>query len=235
MDRQALNRRSPLRVFERSIHGGLGRGNIGVVLGRAGTGRRAFLVDLGLDHLLNDHQVLHVSTRSPADKVLAFYEEIFHDLAESAHLEDRLRVHLQIERNRMIHTFVDHSFTLERITRAANYMKQHMQFEPSVVIFDGFPDWEQTSADELAAIKDLAGRLQCEIWLEAKVHREGDELDARGVPLRLARFEEYLSVLLRLQQNEDHVRLQLLKDHDNADVADVHIELDPRTLLMVWR
>jgi hypothetical protein len=235
MDRQSLNRRSPLRVFERSIHGGLGRGNIGVVMGRAGTGRRAFLVDLGLDGLLNDRRVLHVSTRASADKVLAFYEEIFRDLAESVHLEDRLRVHLQVERNRMIHTFVDHSFTLERITRAANYMKQHMHFEPGILLFDGFPDWEKTSADELAALKDLAGQLQCEIWLEAKVHREGDELDARGVPLRIARFEEHLSVLLRLQQNEDHVRLQLLKDHDNPDVADVHIELDPRTLLMVWQ
>ena len=83
-------------------------------------------------------------------------------------------------------------------------------------IFDGFPDWENTSKEELAVIKELAGRLQCEIWLEAKVHREGDELDGRGVPLRL-------------------MRLQLLKDHGNPDVADVHIELDPRTLLMVWR
>lgn len=235
MDRQSLNRRSPLRVFERSIHGGLGRGNIGVVLGRAGTGRTAFLVDLGLDNLLNDRQVLHVSTRSSADKVREFYDEIFHDLAESAHLEDRMRVRLQIERNRMIHTFVGNSFSLDRITAAADYMKQHMHFEPSIVAFDGYPDWENTSEDEFAAIKDLAGRLQCEVWLEAKVHREGDELDERGVPLRVARFEEYVSVLLRLQQNEDHVRLQLLKDHGNPDVADVHLELDPRTLLMVWR
>ena len=235
MDRQSLNRRSPLRVFERSIPGGLGRGNIGVVLGRAGTGRRAFLVDLGLDSLLNDRQVLHVSTRASADKVHEFYEEIFRDLAEAVHLEDRLRVHLQVERNRMIHTFVDRTFTLDRITRAANYMKQHMQFEPSVLLFDGFPDWDMTTADELAAIKNLAGQLQCEIWLEAKVHREGDELDARGVPLRVTRCEEHISVLLRLQQNEDHVRLQLLKDHDSPDVADVHIELDPRTLLMVWQ
>ena len=32
-----------------------------------------------------------VSTRASADKVLAFYEEIFRDLAEAVHLEDRLR------------------------------------------------------------------------------------------------------------------------------------------------
>jgi hypothetical protein len=235
MDRQSLNRRSPVRVFERSTHGGLGRGNVGVVLGRAGTGRTAFLVGLGLDHLLNERKVLHVSTRSSADKVRTFYEETFHDLAETAHLEDRLRVHLEIERNRMIHTFVGHGFSLQRIGNAIDYMNQHMRFEPNVLIFEGFPEWAMATEDDLIALKDLAGRLQCEIWLEAQIHREGEEVDGRGVPLRIVRFEQYISMILRLHQNEDHVRLQLVKDHDNAELADIHIELDPKTLLMVWR
>jgi hypothetical protein len=34
--RKDVNERSPLRVFERSTHGGLGRGNLGVVISRAG-------------------------------------------------------------------------------------------------------------------------------------------------------------------------------------------------------
>ena len=38
-----INERSPLRVFERSIHGGLGKGNLGVVMSRAGVGKTAFL------------------------------------------------------------------------------------------------------------------------------------------------------------------------------------------------
>ena len=36
MYQRDVNRRSPLRVFERSIHGGLGPGNLGVVMSRAG-------------------------------------------------------------------------------------------------------------------------------------------------------------------------------------------------------
>ena len=36
--RKDWNERSPLRVFENSIHGGLGKGNIGVVTSRKGVG-----------------------------------------------------------------------------------------------------------------------------------------------------------------------------------------------------
>ena len=32
MYRKEMNERSPLRIFERSIRGGLGRGNIGLVI-----------------------------------------------------------------------------------------------------------------------------------------------------------------------------------------------------------
>ena len=36
MYRKDVNERSPMRVFEKSIHGGLGKGNVGVVAARAG-------------------------------------------------------------------------------------------------------------------------------------------------------------------------------------------------------
>ena len=42
-----LTERSPMRVFENSIHGGLGQGNLGVVVARHGMGKTAFQVDIG--------------------------------------------------------------------------------------------------------------------------------------------------------------------------------------------
>ena len=52
MYRKELNERSPLRLLENSIHGGLGRGNLGVVVARHGVGKTAFLVGVALDDLL---------------------------------------------------------------------------------------------------------------------------------------------------------------------------------------
>jgi hypothetical protein len=235
MDREMIIRRSPMRVFERSIHGGLGRGNIGVVISRAGTGRTAFLVGMALDGLLRDRKVVHVSTRCSADRIREFYEEVFRDMAEATHLDDRLRVRLQVERNRMIHTFPGQGFNIERLSGALDYLTQHVHFEPSTIIIEGYPDWKAATEDDLKALKTLAERFQSEMWLLAQEHRDGDVLDVRGVPDRVSRFDDKISVILRLQAREDHVRLQLIKDHGNPDLADVHVELDPKTLLLVWR
>lgn len=235
MYRKEVNRRSPLRVFERSIHGGLGPGNIGLVMSRAGVGKTAFLVGVALDDLMRDRKVLHVNTANSAEKVREFYDEVFKDLAESARLEDRGTVHLQVERNRMIHTFVGNTFSISRLRGALDYMREHIDFVPTAMILDGFPIWESATEDDMKAVKDLAQELQCEIWLSALVHREGEEKDTRGVPTRIARFDSYISVLVQLKSQEDHVRLELIKDHDNPDVADLHIELEPKTLLLAWR
>jgi KaiC/GvpD/RAD55 family RecA-like ATPase len=234
MYQRDVNRRSPLRVFERSIHGGLGPGNLGVVMSRAGVGKTAFLIGVALDNLMRGRKVLHVNTADPADKVRMFYDEVFEDLARANDLEDKAAVHLTVERNRMIHTFLGDTFTMERLRGALGYMRDYMDFRPSVLILDGYPMWETATAEQVAELKDLARKLECELWLSSLLHRE-DESDPSGVPERVARFEKDLSVLLRLRSAEDHVRLELVKDHDNGDVADLHIELDPKSLLLNWR
>jgi hypothetical protein len=234
MYQKDVNRRSPLRVFERSIHGGLGPGNLGVVMSRAGVGKTAFLIGVALDDLMRGRKVLHVNTADPADKVRIFYDEVFDDLAKANDLADKSEVHLTVERNRMIHTFLGDTFTMERLRGALGYMRDYMDFRPSAIILDGYPIWETATEDQLIELKDLARKLECEMWLSALLHRE-DEVDPRGVPARVGRFDQNLSVMLRLRSAEDHVRLELAKDHDNGDVADLHIELDPKSLLLNWR
>ena len=54
MYRKEINEQSPLRILEQSSHGGLGRGNLGVVMARAGENKTAFLVHIALDDLLRN-------------------------------------------------------------------------------------------------------------------------------------------------------------------------------------
>ena len=41
------------------------------------------------------------------------------------------------------------------------------------------------------------------------------------------------SVILALEPGDATVRLRALKDHDSPDVSDLHVSLDPRTLLLI--
>src|SRR3954469_23295389 len=106
MYRKEVNERSPMRVFEKSMHGGLGRGNVGLVAARPGVGKTPLLVQIALDDLLRDRKVLHISHEHAVDHVRAFYDEIFHDLASTSKLTDTEAVKLDVERHRLIYSHV---------------------------------------------------------------------------------------------------------------------------------
>lgn len=233
MYRKEVNDRSPMRVFERSIHGGLGKGNIGVVMSRAGVGKTAFLVDIALDDLMRERKVLHVNIDDPVEKVREFYDEIFHDLAESAQLQDRAGVHLTVERHRLIQTYGRDTFGLEKVKQGIALAREHMHFAPEVIVIDGYPKFSKVTESEIQDLKALAQQYQCELWISGRARRE-DPCDSRGVPEKIARFDAYFSVIVKLEPQNDHVRLQLLKDHDNQDLASLFLELDPATLLVKW-
>ncbi len=49
MYRKFVNARSPLRLLEKGLHGGLGIGKIGVLVAGHGVGKTPFLVGVALD------------------------------------------------------------------------------------------------------------------------------------------------------------------------------------------
>ncbi|MBC8368002.1 hypothetical protein H8E52_11365 [bacterium] len=229
-----LNKRSPLRVFERSIHGGLGKGNIGVVTSRKGVGKTAMLIGVALDDLLQERKVLHVTVGGSVENLSRFYEEIFRDLAASSKIEDLAETRLTMVSNRHLLAYRDGDFSVERIRKSMGFLSEHAAFEPYALILDGWPDFATVSPENLAELKKLAEDMQVEIWITALRHRVGQERDERDVPVEVARHDEHLSVIVRLEPMADHVKLRIVKDHENKDLADLHLELDPKTLLLKW-
>src|SRR5262245_18491271 len=132
-----VHERSPLRVFERSIHGGLGTGNVGVVLSRPGMGKTAFMVGIALDALMRDRKVFHVALEQSVDHVREHYDEIFTDLARTTHLDDAASVRLMVERGRMVHTYLGHSFSMVKFRNALAQLRGHLHFEPHADSLDG--------------------------------------------------------------------------------------------------
>ena len=235
MPEKSLSERSPVRIFERAIGGGLGAGNFGVVLARTGVGKTGFLIGLAIDRLLQDRKVLYISTKESVEHVTAFFEQIFHAMAAALDMQEVPQRQLMMERNRHILVYNRDLFSLEKLEQSVAFLQEAAAFTPDMVIMDGTPRFESTEPWEIDGVKKLAHRWQAEIWTSAPIHREGQELDQRQVPLEVARYDADLDVIVMLSPESNHVRIQIVKEHGNDDVPQVALDLDPATALMRWR
>jgi KaiC/GvpD/RAD55 family RecA-like ATPase len=246
MYRKEVNERSPMRVFEKSMHGGLGRGNVGVLAARAGVGKTALLVQIALDDLLRGRKVLHISHLNTVDHVRSFYDEIFHDLVITHHLAQPQQVHLEIERNRLIFSHLDHSTSnppsmrggsssVSRIEHTINFVTETAHFKPDAIIIDGF-DFHNATAEAVSDLTKIAKSLDAEMWLSAEVPEyEAIETEhgKEATPAPVKDFYGQLSVVVLLHPVDDVVRISMLKDHENPDVSELHLHLDPTTMRVV--
>jgi KaiC/GvpD/RAD55 family RecA-like ATPase len=241
MYRKEVNERSPMRVFEKSIHGGLGRGNVGIVAAKPGVGKTPLLVQIALDDLLRDRRVLHISHEHAVDHVRAYYDEIFHDLAVVSKLQNPETEKLDVERHRLIFSLMSQATlappsirggrsSMAKILETVTFARDVAQFEPDVIVIDHF-DVAHAAEEGMAALRALARERNVELWLSAYADTMPKALGE--LPEPLDRFKDQLSVVVYLQPERDVVRLRLLKDHDNADLADLHLRLDPHTMRVI--
>jgi hypothetical protein len=224
--RKFLNARSPLRLLEKGLHGGLGPGNLGIVVGGPGVGKASFLVGVALDELLRSGRVLHVSMTHPVSHIRDHYDTVFEELAASAHLEDEAQVHVDIDRNRSIRVYPKDELTTAKLREAVK-VESETSGQPSMVLIEGL-DFETTPRQDFADLKALAGELAAEVWLSVSYSKE----QIVQLPASVERVEDLVSVALALEPGDDAVLLRALKDHDNPDLTDLHVALDPKTLLL---
>ena len=228
-------RRSPRTLLERDGHPGPGPGRLAVVMARAGVGKTAFLVGIGVDALLAGQKVLHVSVHSTVGKVRGWYDDLLAEmLRRERKLEHLALIQLEVERRRHILVYDRDSFTLDKLRNSVAFLKEASGFSPDMVIMDGTPRFDHSEAWEMEGVTALARDWQAEVWTSATLHREGQQLDSRGVPLEVARFDEHLAVVLVLATEAGRIRVRIAKDHDKAEVANVPLELDAHTLMLRW-
>ncbi|MEN8007222.1 MAG: hypothetical protein ABFS42_09420 [Candidatus Krumholzibacteriota bacterium] len=235
MVEKSMIERSPVRIFDRAIGGGLGEGELGVVLSRHGVGKTGFLIGLAVDKLLQGNKVLYISTKESVEHINNFFDQIFHAMAGSLDMDQIPQKQLRMERNRYIHVYNRKTFSVEKLQQSVEFLKDAAGFEPDMVIMDGTPRFENTEEWEIQGVMKLAAEWGAELWTSSNTHREGQEMDARGVPADVARFDDYLSVIINLEPDSDHVKVKILKEHGSTELPQVQMELDPKTLLLRWR
>ncbi len=232
MVRAELVKRSPLRVLEGAIHGGLGRGNIAVLASPKGVGKTACLVHIATDKLLQGKHVIHVSYSSRVDYIITWYEDIFKEIAKDRKLKDALAVHDEIISNRVIMNFKQDGTKTEQVLKSLEAMITFGKFDADTVIVDGY-DFAPPVCGELAKFKEFAGRLGLEVWFSASLKETGAPLyDADGVPAMLAPLCGALDVVITLHALDELVEFRVVKDRDHPAPGVLPIKLDPRTFLI---
>jgi hypothetical protein len=231
MVRSELIKRSPLRILEKSIQGGVGKGNIGVLASRKGVGKTACLVHIATDKLLCGKRVIHVSFAARVDHIISWYEDIFKEIAKWKDLESASSVHEEIIKNRVIMNFNQAGIRTEQVVASLEAMITDGQFSADTVIFDGF-DLSKAGVEALEIIKDFAKRTSAEVWFSASLKGEEPLFDEQWIPNELKQFLDQIDVLISLRFEGEHVRLQVVKDHDAESPGDLHLMLDPKTLLI---
>ena len=225
MYRKFVNARNPLRLLEKGLHGGLGIGNIGVVVAGHGVGKTPFLVGVALDELLRQGRVLHVALDQTVSHVRAHYDTVYEELASSTHLDDAATTHTEIERNRSIRVFSPSHFSASKL-RDAVKIESEAGGKPSLILIEGL---EEIGSEDLHDIRALAQELAAEVWIS--VATSGERVG--GIPREFEVLSDVVSVVLALEPGHDAVVLRALKDHDAEDLSALHVALDPRTLLLI--
>lgn len=226
MDRKFLTARSPIRLLEKGLHGGLGEGDLGLVLAGHGVGKTAFLVGVALDHLLQGRPVLHVALDQTVSHLRAHYDTVFDDLASQVHLEDEAVVHAEVDRRRSLRAYPPEGFDAAKL-REAIKLEEETSARPALVLVEGW-DAGQVGGDQVKELASLARELQIQVWASVACRDE----QVRALPEAVEGARHELAVILALEPEDRSVRLRALKDHDRQDVEALHVSLDPKSLLL---
>jgi hypothetical protein len=233
MVKPELITRSPLRILEQSIHGGLGSGNVGVLASPKGVGKTACLVHIATDKLFQGKSVIHVSYSSRVDHIITWYEDIFKEIAKNLRLKSAVNVHDEIIKNRVIMNFKQEGARTEQVLKSVEAMITFGKVAADAIIVDGY-DFTQSTSEDIGKFKDFARKLGLEVWFSASLKETSGPLyDDSGIPLVLKPLCSAIDVLITLQAKGGNVELRVVKDHEHPPPGLLPLALDPKTLLII--
>ncbi|HZJ88966.1 MAG TPA: hypothetical protein VFC80_07420 [Sphaerochaeta sp.] len=233
MQLQELNELSPLRVFDESLGGGLGRGNLGVLVSRHGVGKTACLVHLATDKLLHNEHVIHVSFSGNVEHVINWYKEVFREVSAGRTLDDAATVYNNILSNRVVMNFSQENVTIDKVLSSLETLIKHGSFKADAILFDGYKLTVATE-DDVRKIKAFAQEMDLEVWFSVSPVRRDVTYDKYGVPNTMLKYVELIDVLIGLVYNEelDKVVMTAVKAQGQMMEKPMGVTLDPKTMLI---
>jgi len=227
MIKHDLIKRSPIRILEQTIHGGLGKGNLGVFIAKKGVGKTACLVHFATDHLLRGETALHISFADDPHHIANWYHQVYEEVAAAYKLENASDIFEDSLHHRLIVHFKQPDVTLDHVEKKLNVYIKEGGFNPQIIIVDGYCFAQPA---DLGKWQQLAQQYQAEIWFSATLPADGTTAADFIKP-----FNEYFTVIIELSAQPDHIDFSLLKDHAASVPDKLRLRLDPGTLLIANR
>ena len=228
-----LKNLSVVKVIEGSSRPGLARGNLGVVMAKAGVGKTACLIHIAMHKLLKNEKLVHVSLDTPPDKVTSYYSVIFCELVKALDIRNEQDVKASVEKNRMILSYLNQSFQIQRLKEYLKNLGEKVGHFPDTLIVDGL-DFAKAERDVFEGLKEIAETSKVEIWLSALADKDALlNVNERGIPYPCSRFDDLLSIILLLQPSQSEILVKLLKHPDESTAKDLQLKLNSNTFLAV--
>jgi archaellum biogenesis ATPase FlaH len=227
-----LIQRSPVRVFEKSIHGGLKAGELGIIASSNGIGKTSVLVQIALDKLLQSRKVIHVSFTQQVNYVMAWSEDIFDEFIRKKNLENPHEVKNELVKNRVLMNFNQDGVTGEQILRSLRAMIVEGGFKAEALIIDGF-DFSRMDRDRIISVKAFAKELGLEVWYSCTVPAGEGQYTRQSIPNFIKDYVDLIESVIVLEPKSDHIEFSVSKDRDTFNPASMALKLDPKTLLIL--
>lgn len=216
MDKKDLIAHSPVRYFD-VTNAGLKDGEMGLITAKKGLGKTSVLVQFGIDSLLNDKALVHVSFDQQSSNVIAWYSSVLAEIAKkkSLNLDD---VNEEIVRNRTILNFNQETFTLPKVVNTLKAMKDG-GIKISTIVVDGL-DMNKASCADIKCFADFIKSAKMTAWFSFT----NEAADLKGT-LDTDKLENFTSVA-HLAAEGKALSLAILKNGEGK------VNLDAKTLLM---
>jgi KaiC/GvpD/RAD55 family RecA-like ATPase len=216
MEKKDLIAHSPVRYFD-ATNAALKDGEMGLVTAKKGLGKTSILVQFGIDSLLNDKALVHVSFDQQSSNVIAWYSSVMAEIAKkkSFNLDE---VNEEIVRNRTILNFNQETFTLPKVVNTLKALKDGGIKIASIVV-DGL-DLAKVADADLKCFADFVKAEKMTAWFSFT----SEASDLKGT-LDAAKLDAFATVA-HLANEGNALSLALLKNGSGK------VNLDAKTLLM---
>ena len=216
LDKKELLASSPVRFFE-PTGAALDEGEIGLLTAKKGLGKTSILVQFGIDTLLKDKAIVHVSFNQKSENVITWYSSVLAEICKS-HRVDVDELSDELFRNRTILNFNQNTFTLPKVVNTLKALKDNGIKLETIIVDD--LDLLKTEVSDLNCFCDFIKEEKMTAWFS--YNSEVSDLNQILPSEKMAKFN---SVAHLLPETES-VSLSILKKGEGK------VKLNSKTLLM---